>query len=97
MDVISTYHVGEPYTLESQNRNAAGALADPTSVNFYYKKPDGSTAVAASGDIQHPSTGIYTLSLIFDQPGVWYFGVVATGNPQSYQSKIVYVIPRQDV
>lgn len=76
-------------------RNAAGAVYDPTTVTFKYKKPDGTVTTYTYGvgaSIVKTSTGIYYIVIITDQAGVFnnrWLGV-STGYSDS-DEETVYV------
>lgn len=61
-------------------RNAAGELADPTTVVLTVRKPDGTKSTPAT---THPSLGRYEATVLLDQHGRWDVHWQGTGAVQA--------------
>jgi hypothetical protein len=79
--MTATHDLYEPVVLEFTFRNAAGALADPTTVTAMVMSPSGLVAeYPAAGDIVHPSTGLYQIAYLPDEWGPWPYRAEGVGN-----------------
>lgn len=68
--------------------NSSGALADPTTVKFYYEREDipGETTLVygVDGALVKESTGIYHVDLdTTSKPGAWIYRWEGTGSVQA--------------
>jgi len=80
------YTVGTTIRVTGTFRNAAEALADPSTITFKYRKPGGgaiTTVTYAGGGVTRSSTGVYyvDLSPTDDEHGIWTFRWSSTGTP----------------
>lgn len=73
---MSTYLVTTAITLTATIRDAASALADPTTVVCTVKKPDGTTVTPM---VTNTATGVYTAEITLDTAGTWYVAFQTSG------------------
>jgi len=62
----------------------AGVASDPDTVKFGIKDPAGNTTVYEYGvddELTKTGTGIYTISILLNQSGTWYWRWQVTGTP----------------
>lgn len=73
----------------------SGALTDPSTVTFKYKKPDGSTATwtYGGGQIVKSSTGVYYTVLSLDASGTWVYRWEGTGTAKGAKERMLQVAP----
>lgn len=85
------------FTVTFQVPDESGALTDPTTVTFYRRRVDGSDAgeqwVAPDPAISHDSTGVYSLTIDFDDPGVFAVGAQGTGTCKAYDEARIEIEP----
>lgn len=73
---------GTTVTLTAQFTNAAGVLADPTTVVFKTYSPDGQILTytfGVSANVTKPSVGNYQATMVPDQGGRWRIRWETTG------------------
>jgi len=75
----------------------SGTLADPTTIEYKYKRPNGTiiTYTSACAALVHDSTGIYHVDLTIDQAGSWYYRFSGSGVATGADEEIFNVIPSQ--
>lgn len=85
----------EPTTITFTFRNAAGALADPTTVTALVMSPSGLVAeYPGAGAIGNPSIGVYEIQFLPDESGPWPWRAVGDGNDVNVvEEGIVWVEP----
>jgi hypothetical protein len=85
----------EPTTITFTFRNAAGALADPTTVTAMVMSPSGLVAeYPGAGAIGNPSIGVYEIQFLPDEPGVWFWRATGEGNDVNVvEEGIIRVLP----
>jgi hypothetical protein len=65
-------------------RDATGALADPTSITFYYASAAAPTSrltylYGTDAQLVRDSLGVYHVDLVPLVPGTWTYGFIGTG------------------
>ena len=75
------YDIGDVFDLRRTILDSDGVLADPDTVTFTLRKPDG---VLSTLPVTHVSPGVYQVTIDPDQAGVWWFGWATTGDPKLY-------------
>lgn len=77
----NTYSVGDLVQLTATfTAVATGATINPTTVDFYVKKPNGTTLTPIPSN---PSLGVYTTQVSIDEAGEWLWRVTGTGAAQA--------------
>lgn len=66
-------NVGDLMRLSAEFRDENDTLADPTTVELRYKKPNGQKYKINSGSITKDDTGKYHYDLSIDLSGTWYY------------------------
>jgi uncharacterized protein YfaS (alpha-2-macroglobulin family) len=85
-EAIVFFTLGEAVRVSMLFTNAAGAAADPTSVRFKYKDPEGLiTALVYPTDVAlvKDSTGNYHVDVDANKVGVWHWKAYSTGQGQA--------------
>lgn len=80
---INEYDTGDQVRMTATFKNAAGALADPTTVVFKYRQ-SGSVAATTltygvDGAVVKASVGVYHLDITPAASGDWHYRAVGTG------------------
>lgn len=88
-----TYDYGELVELRAAFRNAAGVLADPTTVAFATLAPDGTEAsyTWAGGAVTRESLGTFVYQFVPPQAGFWQYRADTTGDPTTAEAGTFYV------
>ena len=73
------YQIGTRVRVNASFRDDSDVLTDPTTVVAKYREPDGTEVTVDSGDILHPSTGIYSFDIDPDAAGTWDYRFEGTG------------------
>lgn len=78
--VQAQYDVGDQPSIISTFKDSAGDLADPSTVIFSVREPDGTITTEALGDATKLSLGVWTwlIPFPFDAEGVWWARANAT-------------------
>lgn len=79
---MSEFVLGEAVRVSAEFRNAAGTVADPTSVFFKHRNPEGTiTPLVYPTDAQlvKDSTGNYHVDIDANIAGTWHWRFYATG------------------
>ena len=82
---MSAYHVGQSVKLVCAFTDAAGAAANPTTVQCLVREPDGTETTYSTPTITNPATGTFELVLSADQSGMWTYrweGTTGTTTPR---------------
>ncbi len=74
----NSYAIGATVTLTFTFLNSAGAVFDPGDGNFYVREPDGTIDTTPLASATRVSTGIYTINVVPDAYGFWYYRAVGT-------------------
>jgi hypothetical protein len=93
---IEVYDLGDPANLIADFVNTAGAATDPTSVDFYYRAPDGTiTTVLFAALTNDPLVGrwtyAFTLPTAATASGIWRWGAIASGAVTQVEETCFYV------
>jgi hypothetical protein len=98
MPVEITVPYGKRCTFRAQFKDAAGALADPTTVRWKVRAPDGTETLYADDapETEHPSAGIYTFTFTPSTPGSWVIRVEGLGDVEDAADFPIHV-PRSRV
>lgn len=86
MSEIATFEVGDLVRCAGVFRDVAGALTDPATINFKYKKPDGTIVTyvyGTNGQLVKDSTGNYHVDVDANAAGTWFYRFYSTGNAQA--------------
>lgn len=75
-----TYAIGDLVQLTATFITPGGTAVNPTTVNFYIKKPSG---VILTPSPSNPSTGVFTTQVTTDVAGEWLWRVTGTGAAQA--------------
>ena len=68
------FDVGDEIVFYADFENEAGAAANPTDVDLFYRKPvSGAETQINKPDLSNPSTGRFEKKVILDEPGTWRF------------------------
>ena len=90
--MANSYDLGDVVRLTATFTDTGGSYADPTKVTFTYGDPAGSwTTDTSTGSVLNPSTGVYTLDIYPDSPGVWSYKVNSTGTIQTAAESYIRV------
>lgn len=74
---MSDWDIGDQVTISVSVYNAAGTLADPTTVTLTVRKPDGTLTTPL---VTKNSTGVYHADVFPDINGTWYYRWVGGGS-----------------
>jgi len=75
-------------------RNAAGALADPSTVVFKYKIGTATTVTLTyPATVTKDSTGVYHVDLVAATAATWWYRWESTGDPQTSVEVSYFVTP----
>ena len=74
----NNYAIGAAVTLTFTFLNNSGQVADPGAGNIYVRAPSGTITTTALSAATHPSTGVYTINVVPDAYGFWYYRAVST-------------------
>ena len=92
----NNYAIGSSVTLTFTYLNADGDPADPGSGNIYVRHPNGTIDNTPLTSATNPSTGVYTLAVVPDAYGFWYYR--ATGaNPTSASLDQYFNVPDSEL
>jgi hypothetical protein len=90
-----SYFPGDLIRVEATFRDEDGELADPGTVTFKARRPNGSILSHALGvdpDTQRESEGVFSTEWHLDTGGRWYFRVESAGAVQAAEETSVRVI-----
>jgi hypothetical protein len=76
----NTYVIDSSFKLEAEFTNESG-VADPTTVIFKIKKPDGTITTYTYGvdaEVIRESLGVYYMIVTVDTPGNWWYKIMGT-------------------
>ena len=76
------YSVGDSVTFTGTFRDAAGAVADPTTITLKVEAPDGTetTYTYALGTVTKDSTGVYSKAVTLSSAGTWSYRFIGAGS-----------------
>lgn len=83
---MATYDFGQSVRVTGTFTNAAGALANPSTVTLTVKAPDGTSSTPTPTNV---STGVYEAIISGSQAGTYryrWYGVTGTTTPADEQS-----------
>lgn len=86
MATVNAYDIGDEVTLTGVFTDTASALADPTTITFRLRTPDGgSTSLVYGTDaaLTRSTTGTYIVNWLTSAPGDYFYRYVGTGNVKS--------------
>ena len=74
--MVNTYNVGEKVRIAASFK-LNNEYGDPAVIRFMYKNPDDVVTTISYPDprITKVSTGVYSLDLVLDSSGFWYYRV----------------------
>jgi uncharacterized protein YfaS (alpha-2-macroglobulin family) len=78
----NVYDIGDEVELTGTFKDAAGALASPSSVVCRVKKPDG-TLLNPNPVVTSPSTGVFKAIVDPDAAGEWWYRFEGTGGTKA--------------
>lgn len=81
-----TFRIGQLIELAGEIRNLAGALADPTTVTFRIREPDGTLTAKIHGtdpELEKTATGRYRIEWPATMNGVHWYRFEGTGAVQA--------------
>ena len=75
------WEVGSRAITDVTFRDDTGALADPTTITYWYKTPAGvsTSIVYPAAGISRTSVGLYHAVTVITAPGTWWFGMTGAG------------------
>jgi hypothetical protein len=73
---LASHDIGDVVPVTGTFRNAAGALANPTTVDVLVRAPSGTVTTVANSS---SSTGIYTANITPTEEGVYRYRFTGTG------------------
>jgi hypothetical protein len=92
--VASRFTKGATVRVTGTFRNAAGALADPSTVTFKYRIGQGATTTRTyPATIIRDSMGVYHVDLAASTSGTWWYRWESTGDPQTSVEVAYFVTP----
>jgi hypothetical protein len=92
--VASRFTKGATVRVTGTFRNAANALADPSTVTFKYKIGTATTVTLAyPATITKDSTGVYHVDLVASTSGTWWYRWESTGDPQTSVEVSYFITP----
>lgn len=80
--------------------SVSGTPTDPTAITVVLTDPDGDATTYTSGvdsEVTNPSTGVYTLTVAVDAPGLWQFVWTGTGTAADVEAGTFRVLPTSTV
>lgn len=82
-------------TTHIEIRNSEGNLTDPVALGFNIRNPSGVVASVSypNSSIEKIAVGIYEISIILDEPGVWSINAQAE-NPTVSTTETLYCTDR---
>jgi len=82
--------------LEAAFRDINGVLADPSTIVFTIRAPDGTETVYtySAAEVSRSGTGVYYRDVTPDVGGHWAWRAESTGNPQTAEEDTFYVTAR---
>lgn len=88
------FDVGQAVWVEGRFR-VDGALVDPSTVQLTWKIPAGATTVYNTGQLDHPSTGLYRKQFTLGSPGLYIADWLSTGVGAASTEQVYAVAPSQ--
>lgn len=89
------YNVGDMPTLKATFYDKAEppALANPTTIEFKLKAPNGTVTTATQAAATNPSIGVWLwpIPAPFDAPGTWKFRAAGTGGVVTAEELVIKV------
>lgn len=79
---VQECNVGDRMQVPTTFTNAAGAVADPTTVTFRFDSPSKANTVyvyGVDGQLVRDSTGVYHVNIDPDEAGLWSWRFEGTG------------------
>lgn len=77
--MATLYDIGDQPTVTATIKNAAGTLADPTTVAVKYRDPAGTQTTGSNATSSATGVFTWTFPSTLDQSGVWRVKFFATG------------------
>ena len=90
--VTSAHDIGDRRRLQATFKTVAGVLADPTTVTFNIREPDGTvtTKIGTSGGLINPSVGVWYYDFTIAQQGRHAWSMAGAGSVITLEEQEFY-------
>lgn len=91
---MQNYYVGSQVRLDARFTNEAGALTNPTTIEFVYRSPSGAvTTLVYPATIFSTGVGLYHTYILLTEAGTYRFRWETTGSPTLTFEDIIEALP----